>query len=93
MSDGGKRARLPCPAWEAMRGHRGMVRGVQWEAMGGARVQSGTSHCRRVAASSTNEFGCEAMLVGRVMFCADSCSGVTALCKANELSFHLLGQC
>lgn len=56
-----------------------MVRGVQWEAMGGAHVRLVTSQCRRVAASSTNEFGCEAMLVGRVMFCGDSCSGVLEL--------------
>lgn len=70
-----------------------MERGVRWEAMGGAHIQGMNSQCRRITVSSTDEFGCEAVLVGRVILYGDSCSGVTTLHKANEQSFHLLGQC
>lgn len=69
-----------------------MERGVWWEATGGAPIQGINPQCR-ITVSSTDEFGCEAVLVGRVILYGDFCSGITTLHKANELSFHLLGQC
>jgi len=70
-----------------------MERGVQWEVMGEAYIQCINSRCRRITVNSTDEFGCEAVLVRRVILYEDFCSGVTALHKADEQSFHLLGQC
>ena len=70
-----------------------MERGMRWEAMGGAHIQWINSQCRRITVNSTDEFGCEAVLVGRVILYGDFCSGVMTLHKANEQSFHLLGQC
>lgn len=61
-----------------------MERGVLWEAMGGAHIQWINSQCRMVTVNSTDEFGHEAVLVGRVILYGDFCCGVTTLHKANE---------